>query len=67
MQNDIRSLLQESAAQASLNGTANMTLEEITKEISIAREERHTRKESEREIFSFFPQYNDLNAKSSLA
>ncbi len=44
-----------------------MTLEEITKEISIAREERHTRKESEREIFSFFPQYNDLNAKSSLA
>ena len=44
-----RQVTEQIRAQAVLNGTADMTLEEINKEIRKAREERRLRKEMEKE------------------
>ena len=58
MQADIFSLLRASSERARLNGTADMTIEEINAEIAEARAEMRARKQSESEIFSAFPQYD---------
>ena len=67
MQDDMFSLLQAAATQAQKNGTANMTLDEINEEISATRAERNARKQSEREIFSVFPQFANPSAATTRA